>query len=336
MKFRPSSLPQLSACRQFVANPAGSDAARAGQLRHEVLASLLTRPKEEKAQHLSRLPEEHRAGVEWAFEYIMVNADTSQHPLESEQLRQWYGPDLEERQGTLDVICGNVLFDLKWNVYDYVAQMADYACALLKEYPEVICHLLFAESQTSKVVTFRIDEAHRIVGTILDTAGTGAPTPCRYCGWCKKFTTCAPIVQQANVIVKAHPDWGIGPLRYEDLNTPAEIGNALTISRNISKWCEAVEARAKELAESGTVATGFNYNERQGNRFINSVQAAYTKTRLDQGLFLATCEIKLSSLVEAFAKQTGLSKAAAERDLVARLGDTIERKQSTMSLVKIK
>lgn len=337
MKYRPSSLPALSKCAQFISSPGDEGIRAAGKLRHEVLAYMLTHPDAPEEQQLERLPEEHRAGVKWALDYIRVHAPMHDHPLIVEQLREWVGYGFENRRGTLDAQCGPVFFDLKWNRYDYAPQMADYALSLLDDWSEVTCHVLFGESQKAEVLRFDRATAEAIVAPVLLRAGIAPPTVCTYCGWCARQATCSAHLDTVNRIVEGRPDWQLSTFHSSDITDPQEMGTALTIARQVADWAEAVEFQAKEMAvKLGAIPKGFTLQTRQGNRFISSVSEAFPVAGLPQAEFLEACEVKLSSLSEAFAKFHGLKKAQAERDVQSRLGEIVQRKPSTVSLVKDK
>jgi hypothetical protein len=95
-----------------------------------------------------------------------------------------------------------------------------------------------------------------------------------------------------------------------------------------------VDQAAKEMAvKQGIVPEGFKLQSRQGNRFVSSVAAAFPLVGMPQETFLGACEIKLTKLTEAYAAFAGMKKAPAEREICNKLGDVVQRKPATMSLV---
>jgi hypothetical protein len=346
MIHRPSSLPKLAKCAQFIGGEGGRDLADRGILRHKYFAALL---KSEAVTICDQLTDEERDGVAWAVDYVRSHANMSSWPLEIESKLKWDGADFEPRRGTADVKCGNEIFDLKWEVYDYEAQMADYACGLLQRgHSMVTTHLLFAKRKSFQIQAWTQENAEKLVGEILKRAGKADATPCEYCGWCARQMTCPALTAKANEIAsvrenvdeadkEAFDRWLQDGAHASSLEDEAVAGRVLRIAREIKGWCESVEHHAKELAEKrGIVPSGFKIQSRQGNRFVRSVAEAYPLSGLPQTEFLAACEVKLSTLSEAYAAFHQLKKAQAERDLTGKLGDVIQRKASTISLVEEK
>ncbi len=333
MIHRPSSLPMLAQCPQF--SGGGGEYAEQGTIRHGILSAVL---KEGDAALIACDNEEDRDAIKWAADHIRLHAPNSDYSLECEVKRHWTGPDFSEREGTPDVVCGNHIFDLKWRRRDYDEQMADYALSLFQlGYSEVIVHILYGATKHVEVLEFNQESAERIVGDVLAKATPDAnPTPCDYCGWCAKRLTCAALLERANTVAENREDWQLESYHSSEIISAEEIGKALKLARALGKWCESVEHHAKELARNGTVANGFKVQEKRGNRFISSVTAAYAKAGLAQEDFLSACEIKLAALVEIHAAKSGLKKTAAEREMESRLGEIVQRKSPSTSLVSVK
>lgn len=332
MNHRPSSLPMLAECSQFVGN--GGEFAEQGTVRHAALSDLLTG---NDAGLFLLDTDEEREAVRWAADYIKLKAPTADYPFVCEVKRQWLGPDFTEREGTPDVVCGPVLFDFKWRRRSYDAQMADYALALMDDGFDVIeVHVLYGAVKQVEVIRFDRATANRIVAPILDKAGRNDPTPCDYCGWCANRLTCSALLERANVVAENRDDWRLESYHASEIVTADEMGKALKLAKALGDWVEAVEHYAKEMARNGVIPTGFKIQNRQGNRFITSVTEAYAKSGITQEEFLKACEIKFTSLVELHAAKEGIKKAAAEREMEKRLGDVVQRKSPSVSLVSIK
>lgn len=335
MKHRPSSLPALAQCPKFESG-GSSEFADAGTVRHHALSAILTGDESRSFD----LAEDERDGVRWAADYIELHAPTTDHPLICERKREWTGPDFSDREGTPDVTCGNHIFDLKWRRRDYDAQMADYALAVMEEggFESVTVHIMYAAFRQIDVIHFGLASASRIVLDILIKANdpNAEATPCDYCGWCAKRLTCSALLERANTVAEHRDDWGLASYHSSEILTAEEMGKALRLAKALGKWCESVEHHARELARNGIIAEGFKIQERKGNRFIASIMDAYSKAGIEQSDFLSACEIKFSSLVELHASKEGIKKAAAEREMERRLGEVVQRKQSTVSLVSVK
>lgn len=344
--IRPSSLPILQQCPLFIGDEQrGEQDKTDGTLRHSALAHALAGDRTE----LSALADDEQDKVEWALEYVKTHSPDGQ-PMRIEQRVSVMDDEFQIiTAGTPDVTCGPELFDLKWRERDYDAQMAAYALAMMQEFawPQVRVHILFAERKFAKVFTVTMEQAMAIVAPIIKSAGNpeSQPVACDYCGWCAKRLNCPALTKNAFAVVQAREDisqqqrddfaaWLALGAKTSELVTPSTAGMALKIARQISDWCEAVEHHAKELAvKQGIVPTGFKLQSRQGNRFIASVTDAFARAGLPQDEFLKACEIKFTGLVEKYAEMNGMKKAQAERTVEEKLGDALQRKSPSMSLV---
>jgi hypothetical protein len=312
----------------------GGDYAEIGTLRHSALTALLNGDR----TLVAALEDQDREGVEWAAEQINLKAPLSDYPLMLEVKRSFLAPNFATITGTPDVTCGPVLFDLKWRRRDYTSQMACYALMLLDSGwgPRIDVYVLYAESQHCDHIWFDRESAEAVVSSVLDKPHL-CPVPCDYCGWCKNKTTCSALVARVNAVAAGREDWALEQYHATQIETPAEMGKALKLARAIIHWAEGVEHRAREMAlKQGMVAKGFKLSTRQGNRYITSVLDAFPRVGIPQEDFLKVCEVKLSALTEAYAAFTNMKKAPAERELERKLGDVIQRKNSTQSLVEDK
>jgi hypothetical protein len=334
MTHRPSSLPMLAECPKFVGE--GGEYAEAGTVRHAALSDNLADGND---WPLMLDADEEREGVAWAADYIRLHAPMSDYPLECEVKRTWTGPDFQDREGTPDVTCGPHIFDLKWRRRNYDAQMADYALSLFERGHEVVTvHILFAAFKQKEVFTLTQADAERIVGGILARAEDtkAEPAPCDYCGWCERRLTCSALLERANTIAEHREDWALESYHASEIVTEEQMGKALKLARALAKWCEAVEHFAKKQVDNGLMPVGFKTQNRQGNRFIASVIDAFGKVGLDQGDFLHLCKLGFTDLVEFHASKQGIPKRAAEREMESRLGDVLQRKAPSVSLVSVK
>lgn len=349
-------MPMLAACPKWESAGGNADTT-AGTDRHALYANRLLRAQlspdsspEAIAKHdaeaeaiKARLSEADIDGVEWAVAYTQTKAPSEHHmrieyhvnPLDSE-----FYP-LFENGGTLDVACGPVLFDLKWRERDYGAQMAAYALDIFQEFgfSEIEVHLLFAESKRAQVFKFTEAEAATLVNNIV--AAVKSPdakaAPCDYCAWCARQLTCPAKLERVNAVIAGRDDWKLEQYHVSKIETAEEMGKALRLARQIADWAESVEFYAREmLIKKGITPTGFESKSRQGNRFITSVTDAFSRLGIPQETFLAACEIKPSAAFEAYAAFNGLKKATAEKEAERKLGDVIQRKPSTVSLVATK
>jgi hypothetical protein len=309
-----------------------SDATEAGTDRHAALADLFAGNDE----LLTLLEDEQADAVRWAAEYIRLKA-----PLLDEKI--WFETKLQimdGMEGTADCMCGDQLFDLKWRFRDYNAQMAAYALGMFRlrpEFPFVQVHLLFGESRESRTYRITKEEAEAVVAKVIAYASMSdkKPTPCDYCGWCSRQIGCSAYTERAAAVVDGREDWKLEQYHSSQISDPAEMSKALTMAKQLSKWCEAVEFKAKEMAvKDGVTIPGYKLQTRQGNQFVVDIAAAFQLAGLPQDKFLDCCNVVLTKLGETYATFTGQKKAPGVRELNQKLAAVIDRKPSTVSLVK--
>jgi len=344
--IRPSSLPMLARCPKFngenrdpgslrsVVEVSGDRAfADAGTLRHTALSEYLS--GNEAA--IFTLPEDQQDGVIWAADYIKLKAPMNDDPLVFEKTLHTTLPNGDQLTGTPDVVCGPHIFDLKWRYRDYGQQMAAYALmTLVAGHAEVSTHLLFADQQRSVVLRFDSETAWASIRPVIEAAKDPAaiPTPCEYCGWCRERMVCPAMIERLNSVIEGRPDWHLGQYHASEIKSPQEMGKALDIARCLGDWCESVEHHAKEMAvKLGLVPFGYKLQDRRGNRFITDVSEAYVRAGIPQAEFLKACVVKPKALFDAYAVLNGMKVKAAEREVETKLGEIIQRKQSTVSLV---
>ena len=336
----------LAQCPKFVGT--GGDFAEEGTERHEwlkgyVAAKLLGEPFD--------IDHEEAEAIQWAGDYIVLHAPYGEHSMHIEEKRQWMDGNFNEREGTPDYICGNHLFDFKWRRRDYLAQMADYAQLVFNEgFSECHVHILFGAEKKAETFTLTPGEAESIVGKILDAAEdpNAQPSACDYCGWCANRLKCSALLKPALGIVKhregatdedraAFESWLTSGAHTSDIIDAKTMGVVLRVARIVSDFADAAEYQAKEMAlKQGTVPEGFKLQEKKGNRFITSVTEAFSKSGIPQDEFLKLCDVKFSGLVEYNMQANDVSKVSSEKEMERKLGETVQRKPNTVSLVAVK
>lgn len=343
--IRPSSLPALQACPCFESSEdVGVSDKTDGTMRHNAMAAALR----DEVNWGTDLDEEQREKVEWAVEFVRMR---SSETMLIEQRVSVVTDDFEIAfSGTPDVRSGNNLFDLKWRQRNYWPQMAAYALAMIQEqgFKTVSAFVLFAERKHVEVMEFTEIYCHELIDGIIAKSSSSErkPVACDYCGWCDRRLTCEALTFKVDQIANARSDinvivldtfndWLLDGAHASKLEDADLAGHVLTIARQISNWCDAVEYNCKQLAiKRGTVPTGYKLQARQGKREITSVTDAFAKVGMPQEVFLKLCELKLSPLVEKFSEINSVSKKQAERTIEERLGDIIQRNPGTVSLVK--
>jgi hypothetical protein len=340
--IRPSSLPALSQCPCFESG--SSEYTEDGTERHHALSEHFAGDD----SRLELMDEGQADAVRWAAEYIKIHAPMSDFPLDCERTLTMDDADLNTITGTPDVVCGDDLFDLKWRYRDYVSQMAAYVCMMFTANPKrnfVRVHLLFGSIKKAEVFKLNWSEAAEIIHPIIERARNEnrVPALCDYCGWCALKLTCPAFKVRVDAVLKGREDWALEQYESSFITDGTEMAKALRIARKLSKWCDAVEWRAKEMwTKEGIPITGFELKERQARQYITDVVAAFNASGLPQDKFLACCEPRLNTsktyaekvgIIDVYAEQTGIKKAPAKREILRKLEAVLKRGQPTLSLV---
>jgi hypothetical protein len=369
--LRPSLLPMLAKSPRFIPADAG-EFANDGTIRHEYLAAILAGKfsdveMEEQFQdggRLAKLDEKSRDAVQWAAAYIKLNSPMYEFLLLVEHNLNPLDENFEPyfpNGGTCDAACGAEIFDFKWRWFDYEPQMAGYALGRFQETnisaiyggdQTIRCHVMFGESRKVQRYEFTEETARAIVEKIRREANDES-VPCResdYCSWCQrnKDLTC-PIKNNAAEQIassrkgvdgeafKQFQAWLERGAHTSEIEDGKLMGAVLMVARSLQDFCDAAEFRAEQLAtKQGKEIAGFKLQERKGNRIIASVTEAFQKCGLPQKEFLDACEIRLSSLAGAYAAFHAMKEKTAEREVETKLGEIVQRKPSTLSLVKDK
>lgn len=327
--LRASALPALAQCPSFESG--STEWTESGTDRHKALETYLKGDD----SLLALLDDEEQDGIKWAAEYIRVKANMDEHPItwEKENACTVILDDFSEIPGTPDAVCHIDIFDLKWRWRDYTAQMAHYAAARLQELPgveKVRVHLLFACFKRAEVLEFDRETALRIVSEVAaKIAENPEPNPCDYCGWCARRVTCQALNERAQTVAAGREDWRLQQYHASEITDRAEMAKALKLARHLAKWCEAVDHFAKEMViKQGISIPGYELRSKPGRSSCHDVLGAFHATGLDHTDFLKCCEIRLEKsktnpdkqgLADVLKEKTGISKAAAKRELKKKL-----------------
>lgn len=323
MTLRASSLPALKECPSFESG--STEWTESGTDRHAALRAHF----EGDDTLLDLLPEDERSAVLWAADYIRVHANTTDHPMTWEQGITVILDDFSEIPGTPDAVCHTDIFDLKWRLRDYNAQMAHYAAARFQELPgieTIRVHLLFGCFKRAEVLTFTRESALQIVATIAEKVRNNPePTPCSYCGWCAKRVTCAALNERAQTVAAGREDWKLAQYHASEITSPAEMAKALQLAALLEKWAKAVRHFAKEMVlKQGITLPGYELKTEAGKSSCADVIGAFNASGLTAEEFLQCCEIRLETsktnpakrgLTDVLKAKKNISKAAAKREL---------------------
>lgn len=335
---RPSSFPALLKCGQYEGREEDTEATERGTERHKAFRALLVN---NDPLPMMGLCEEDRVGVDWAVDFVRMKAPSSDHPMRCEEPGSFVTPSFDFVHGTPDVRCGWMLFDLKWRSADYTAQMACYALMMMEENQElerVECWVLFAERQHAQQLWFTRESAEELVAKAEANEGNGEPDPCDFCDWCARAHYCKALVKMANTVREGREDWELDQYHGSEIQDSAEMAKGLRLARRMAAWAEAMEHHARQMVvREGKEIPGFKQSFRQGNRYIHgTVEEVFSVMRLPQDQLLKGCEPKFSKLSGVLGEIHGMSKANAEKEAERRLGDLLQRKPSTVSLIEIK
>lgn len=339
----PSSWPGLDKCACFRPDKSETKYSRHGNDEHAILANLLRGLPVE----WSTVDQTERENIEWAFEYIKLNSHSKIHVEERGRLLDdnfeqitfgridaWSFACLND-QSAVD------LFDYKsGQMRDYRAQLIAYALILLEKLGCQRCRVHCVYGRFRRVQKFEItrqdawDWVNRFLAQVRDPSKS--PVACDYCAFCADRLTCPARIQQVNAIAKGRPDWALENYHSSQITDPKEMSKALKLARRIKDWCEAVEYHARKMAlEKGMSLPGFKVQNRAGRREVHNLSLAYQRCGLPQDVFLKCCDLRFGELEEAFATTHGMKVAAAKRELSTRLGDLVERRPDTKSIIEI-
>lgn len=330
MQLRPSVLPALVLSPLFVRAPVGENA-MSGTDRHAALEAFLR----DDESLCNMLPDNEAAAVRWAKDYIQLHANTAEQPLLLEQKLYVYRDVEVIMEGTLDVICGDEIFDLKWMKRDYKPQMAAYALALMQIRGTTECtyHVLHGATMRAEKRKMTRIEAEIIVYSIIDAVK--ATKVCRtseYCSWCIKAPTCDVLINKIKDVALVE--------QQDELSayTAEQLGEILNTASRAVVWAEKVRERVKELAIAGQEIDGYTLAERKNVVTVPSekLAEAFVATNLPSAKFLQACKLSLPSLATVYAEHTGLPVSDAKRAIHNLLSDLIPEAGSYKLLVKRK
>lgn len=330
---RPSSLPaQAKSPRWESSGP--SAVTEAGNDRHTALEELL----HNKREVFELLPDHEKEAVQWAADYIKLNAPPAPAEIRTETPLEIRRGGVVVLRGTADAVAGANLFDLKWSEREYGPQMAAYALGVMQQsnLESITVHILFGETRRVQRYNLTQAEAESIVWPILD-AVANPNTPCQtsdYCRWCKHQATCPVIVGHVN---KVADSMGVVQLDEFHLATLDNVAKALNLAHVAAEWASAVQDKARQLAIQGFQIPGYTLKERSGAREIDPslINHAFERVGLPQEVFLSACKVSITKLVDAMAK-TGMTRKQANDTINDRLMGLVETKPATKYLSKNK
>lgn len=347
--LRPSLLPFIDGpregCPQFTNDPgtpgSGEDRPAFMELGTDRHAALSAHLKGDDGL-LNLLPEEDKAGVLWAAEYIRLQAPTADYPIHCERILGLVDEEFKDvfpNGGTPDIVCGPEIFDLKWQVRDYLAQYAAYAAMVIQEggYPQVRVHSLFGATRHASVYTFTEASAMEIIRPILADYYADAPAKvCDRCGWCARKLTCPAFNAPAAAVAQGRDDWGLTTYHVTEITTPEDMATAIRLASHLRKWCDAVDHYKREwMLKQGIQIPGYTIRNDAGDRAITDLNQALALSGIPADKFIKACSIGIGALKKLWAEHYGISETRADKAINDRLAPVITR-TPTQSIVKDK
>ena len=306
-----------------------------GTDRHDALEAMLRGD----TSLLRTLPDQEIEALEWAYHLVKEIASRTEAKIETEVLLPIYRDGVQVMQGTLDVIVGDHLFDLKWSELEYDHQLAAYAIALMQrsKYSSVTVHVMYAANQRVHSYNLSYAEAAALVWPVYDAVAnpTSPAVPNNYCSWCNHQLTCAAIVSNVNKVAES---FEVATVDSMALVSPERVAAALNLAYLAEDWAHEVKLHAKELALAGMQIPGYAIAERAGNRQIESdrINDAYAVLGIPHQEFMSACSVTITQLETAFAKAHDLKKSQAKVLFDTRLSGIISHKPSSLILKKAK
>jgi hypothetical protein len=346
-KQSPSKFPAWAVCPCFESDPTERADAAEGTAQHAALAAALSGDE----APLAGLSPDARESVTWAAEHVRTLAGADK--IETEIRLQYTAPDAFARggrsvvyYGTADVLIlhGNYadLIDYKSGAGDrsHRPQLAGYALALFSmkaRVKTVRAHVLYGRTREADSWALTQADAAGTVLPILEARNDPArsPVPCEYCSFCRDRMTCPALTGQVEAVAKVNEWEDLAPALREPgaITDPDTMSKALTLSRFVGTWADAVRKAATELAKDGAEIPGYRLQERRGAREVLELNAAFERIGLSAEQFIPACKLSLPKLTESFAAARGISKAQAGREIETMLADLIREKPPSKSLV---
>jgi hypothetical protein len=289
MSLRPSNLPKLAECACYEPNPNAGPAAARGSALDSLFRNRMAGLPPQPEMFYEPTQADWDA-IEWSVITITALAGSSEVITREQECRV----DIPgfKNGGTADAIIPAKLAhaDLKTGQKrNYREQMAAYALGFMEQFfaSEWTAHLLFCDQR--EVVTFRftLEEAKRIVEQVTTKFNdpNKKPTPCVYCDWCAKETTCEArtgSVQTTLETVTA-PEFNLAAVLADN----AALGRFLSACAILDDYREKAEATAKERIQAGATIPGWKLASRKGSEFVDHVSVGMHLKELGFGAVLA-------------------------------------------------
>jgi hypothetical protein len=355
--LRPSSLPVLDQCSCF--DGRGTDFAIEGTTRHKVLAeyykarallpSHIVENKELNDILSNADDEESMEGIKWACNYLLCHTEPKLTKIEIPCIATL--PDFSDLKGTADYIYGNHLFDFKWRIRNYDAQMACYALSIIQDTGCEIVNVTLLFGAVRQVATYTLNqqECERKISKVVEKYNYHfrQPESCDYCDWCRWQRECPALVAMAAKVVNGYADaLELTSWHPSAISNPDEMAVALRASKVLDGWCKSVTFHALEMVQKlGLSIPGWTLKDTAGRSWIDDIQSAFQALGLPQEEFFKACDLRLNpskkypekiTITGIYSEFNKIPLATAKREVKQRLQFITQQGKSGVKLVEEK
>ena len=320
----------LGLCRMFESDGQDDEATFAGTERHLALWDLLRGDP----SLVNLLDADQQNSVKDAWGFIRANAPS----LTGMVIEQADAITVGEHEITCtpDLISTPYVFDLKSRERNYEAQLAAYAlCVMDRAFQDwATAFALFTIPRfRARRLDFTREAAERLILNIIEAPQE--PTPNDYCSWCCKAHICPALAERALTVKAGREDWKLETYHPSEITRPSEMGKAKRLAKLMRVWCDSVDYHARQMmVEQHIPIPGFKIQNQASRSFDNLIDV-WKATGLPDLVFLKCCDLTMERLIEAYATANGIGKAAAKRQLEAKL-DHLGKKTPVKKLVSEK
>jgi len=347
-KLAPSSFPGLQQCAYFRSGGGTADTSKGTELHGYVEDLYIGKIQPSDIQENDRYNCVWAAGrVENLVALYPPDGDVVVEPdlelLDSDGKQVTFGhSDFLWKSGEIVVVPdlkGCLDFNPEAHYYD--PQFACYALMSMQlhDVDRAFCPEINIKPQKQRDFWFTYDEAAAIVQGVVEKVGSEDKRHqvCFSCKFCARLLTCPAINKMHQAIATLCSFGALDPEVINDLLSdkpkPLNVSRVYTFSKLMKKWAENVQAKAKELAESGMDLPFYEPFQRAGRQSISNNDEAFERcTMLDASEFQSAVSVSISKLGEVYSAKSGMSKKAAQKEIVGVLDELVVRGSSSTQL----
>jgi hypothetical protein len=288
--IRPSNLPKLAECPNYKPQKDAGPAAARGTLLDGVFRAIM-----QGATELSvEITPDDFAAVQWAKQTLTLLAGGEQI-LTNEEDCVLFCPGIE-RPGTADAMVPTrrIGADLKsGSIRNYREQMAAYALAAMEKHfeEEWTMFLLFCDQKEVVEHHFTLLEARQVVFAVIAAASVEdpIPSPCEYCKWCDRQTSCPVVVKPATEALAISAQLTTEAFDFEAvLTNPRSLSDFLNACEALDTYREKAKQHARDLlAENPNSVPGWKLKKGAQTQIVDHIQIGKYLSLVGSGPLLA-------------------------------------------------